>query len=143
MTDPLNFSLTEDHRMVQQSVEDAMQPWTKGERRAELRRKAKVNEFSDELWQTFADVGLLGCLIPEQYGGNDMGLLALTLAFQKIGAMGLSSNLLLITSMDAACLVKNASDELKQKHLPAIAAGKQRFCFAVTEADAGTNTFHL
>ena len=56
MTDALNFSLTEDHRMVQQSVEEAMQPWTKGEHRAELRRKAKVNEFSDELCRAPIDV---------------------------------------------------------------------------------------
>lgn len=141
MPETLNFSLSEEHRMVQQSVADAMQPWLG--RRSELRAMAKCNEFSSELWQSFADVGLLGCLIPEQYGGNDMGLLALTLAFQKIGALGLSSNLLLITSMDAACLVKNASEMLKQKHLPAIASGKQRFCFAVTEADSGSNTFHM
>ena len=141
MPENLNFSLNEEQRMVQQAVEDALQPWLS--RRDELREMARTNTFNDEMWQTFADVGLLGCLIPEQYGGNDMGLLALTLGFQKIGAMGLSSNLLLITCMDAACLVKNASDALKEKHLPEIAAGKQRFCFAVTEADAGTNTFHM
>lgn len=141
MDTALNFELSEENRLCQQAVADAMAPWV--ERIPELRQQAKNNQFSEELWQTFADVGLLGCLIPESYGGNNMGLLALTLGFQKIGALGLSSNLLLITSMDAACLARNASEELKQKHLPAIASGEQRFCFAVTEADAGTNTFHM
>lgn len=141
MSDNLNFALNEEQRMVQQAVEDALQPWLG--RREDLREMARTNTFNEELWETFANVGLLGCLIPEQYGGNAMGLLALTLGFQKIGALGLSSNLLLITSMDAACMVKNAPDHLKEKHLPEIAAGRQRFCFAVTEADAGTNTFHM
>ncbi len=141
MTEVLNFSLTEEQRMVQQSVADAMAPFA--ERLPEMRAKAKNNEFNHELWQAFADVGLLGCTVPEEYGGNAMGLLPLALGFQKVGALGLSSNLLLITCMDAACIAKSGSAEQKEKHLPGIASGEQKFCFAVTEADAGTNTFHL
>lgn len=141
MSGSLEFTLSEEHRMVQDAVADAMAPFAA--KLPEMRAKAKNNEFNHELWQAFADVGLLGCLIPEEYGGNNMGMVALALGFQKIGALGLSSNLLLITSMDAACIAKNGSDAQKEKHLPDIAAGKQKFCFAVTEADAGTNTFHM
>ncbi len=45
--------------------------------------------------------------------------------------------------MDAACIVKNGSDELKARVLPKIVAGEMKLCFAVTEPNAGTNTFRI
>jgi alkylation response protein AidB-like acyl-CoA dehydrogenase len=95
------------------------------------------------LWDGFADVGLLGCLVPEEYGGNGMGLLALTIGFEEVTANALSPGLLLVTAMDSACLLKNGSPELKRRYLPGIADGTLKFCFAITEPDAGTNTFRL
>jgi alkylation response protein AidB-like acyl-CoA dehydrogenase len=64
----LNFDLSEDHQQVEKAVRDAMLPWTK--RRAELREMTKRAELPEELWKDFAELGLLGCLIPEEYGGN-------------------------------------------------------------------------
>jgi alkylation response protein AidB-like acyl-CoA dehydrogenase len=95
------------------------------------------------MWQTFADVGLLGCLVPEQYGGTGAGLLPLSLGFEKVAAMGISPNMLLVTAMDSACLARNASDTIKERYLPGIVSGETRFCFAITEADAGTNSFNI
>lgn len=47
---------------------------------------------------------MLGCLIPEQYGGTDVGLRPLALGFEKIAATGVSPNIVLVTCMDSACL---------------------------------------
>ena len=48
------------------------------------------HKFNYELWAEFANLGLLGCLVPEEYGGTNSGLLALTLAFEEICALGFS-----------------------------------------------------
>ena len=133
----LDFELSEEHQLVQKTVRDAMQPWV--ERRAELREMMKRCEFSEELWRDFAEIGLLGCVIPEAYGGNGMGLLAQALGFEAVTAVGLSPNVLLVNCMDAACIAKCGSEELKRRYLPGIADGSHRFCFAITEADAGSN----
>jgi alkylation response protein AidB-like acyl-CoA dehydrogenase len=119
-----------------------MKPWT-NERKAELQDMVDNSVFPEEMWQTFADLGLLGCLVPEQYGGTDVGLLPLALGFEKIAAMGISPNILLVTCMDAACLARNASDAIKEQYLPGIVDGSTKFCFAITEADAGTNSFNM
>jgi alkylation response protein AidB-like acyl-CoA dehydrogenase len=50
---------------------------------------------------------------------------------------------MILTAMDSACIVRNGSEQLKRRILPKAAAGKLKMCFAVTEANAGTNTFRI
>ena len=128
--------------MLVEALGEALKPWAT-DRKKELRDMVKESIFPQELWQTFADVGLMGALVPEQYGGTDVGLLPLSLAFEKIAAMGISPNILLVTCMDSACIARNASDAIKQQYLPGIVSGETKFCFAITEADAGTNSFNM
>lgn len=138
----LNFNLSEENVMLVEAVGEAMKPWA-NERKLELQGMVENSVFPADMWQTFADVGLLGCLVPEQYGGTEAGLLPLALGFEKIAAMGISPNILLVTCMDAACLARNASDAIKERYLPGIVSGETKFCFAITEADAGTNSFNM
>ncbi len=138
----LNFSFSEENTMLVDAVGEAMKPWA-NERKTELREMVNNSVFPQDMWQTFADVGLLGCLVPEEYGGTDVGLLPLALGFEKIASMGISPNILLVTCMDSACLARNASDAIKEQYLPDIVSGKTKFCFAITEADAGTNSFNM
>ena len=128
--------------MLVDAVGEAMKPWV-NERKTELREMVENSVFPEDLWQAFADVGLLGTLVPEEYGGTGVGLLPLALGFEKIAALGISPNILLVTCMDAACLARNASDKIKEQYLPGIVSGKTKFCFAITEADAGTNSFNM
>lgn len=138
---PTNFALSEEHNLVRISVRAMLQRLEP--RRAEFRKLAREKRFPEELWQGFAEVGLLGCLVPEAYGGNGSGLLALTIGFEEICANGFSPGLLLVTAMDSACILKNGSEEIKQRFLPKVADGSLKLCFAITEPDAGTNTFRL
>ena len=137
----LDFSLGEEQQLVRTSVRTMLQKYIP--RRDEFRQMNAERRFPQELWDDFADIGLLGCLVPEQYGGTNAGLLALTIAFEELTAQGFFPGLMLVTSMDAACIVRNATEELKQRFLPAIVAGKLKLCFAVTEPNAGTNTFRV
>lgn len=138
----LDFTLSDEHQLVRTAVKGMLQKYMP--RWKEFRELAHVHKkFPQELWQEFANVGLLGCLVPEEYGGNNMGLLALTLGFEEITANGFNPGLLLVTAMDTSCLLKNGSEELKQRYLPRIADGTIKFCFAVTEPNAGSNTFRI
>ena len=139
---PLDFALDDEHRLVKQAVRAMLDKYMP--RRAEVLEAAqREGRFPQEMWDDFAAIGLTGCLIPEEYGGNGIGLLALALAFEEISAAGFSTGLLLVTSMDAACIVRNGSEEMKRRFLPRIADGSKKFCFAVTEPDAGSNTFRI
>ena len=138
----LDFTLSDEHNLMRASVKQmlARHEHQKKEWREMTHRDHK---FNYELWAEFANIGLLGCLVPEEYGGNDTGLLALTLAFEDICALGFSPSLMLVTAMDTACILKNGSEEMKRRIVPDVVAGKSILVFAVTEPNAGSNTFRI
>ena len=137
----LNFELSQEHKLARQAVSDMLDKYES--RRTELDQMLKDQVFQADLWQDFAEVGLLGCLIPEEYGGNGMGMLAQTLGFEEICCHGFSPGILLVTAMDSACIAAFAPEDLKKRILPGVADGSIRLCFAITEPNAGTNTFRM
>jgi len=108
-----------------------------------LRKVHKEKVFPTELWDAFANAGLFGALIPEEYGGTNIGLLPIAVATEESARMGFGNTLAFLTFMDSCCVVRNGSEELKKRFLPKIAAGEIRMCFALTEPDAGSNTFRI
>src|SRR5882762_3517776 len=109
----LDFELSEEQQQFQAVAKKMLQRFSS--RREELKRLIlKEHKFPPELWEAFAEAGLLGALIPEEYGGSNTGLLALTLACEEMGGHGYGSALLVLTAMDTACIVRNGSEELKK-----------------------------
>lgn len=138
----LNFALSEEQKMILKSVQDVLKRFEP--RREELKKLVLVDKkFPYEIWDAFCEMGLMGCLVPEEYGGNAWGLLAMTLAMDEMGKHGFGNALMVLTTMDAACIVRNGTEAVKKSLLPDIASGKMRYCFALTEPDAGSNTFRI
>lgn len=138
----LNFGLSEEQKMIQKAVQDVLKRFEN--KKEELRRMILVEKkFPFEMWDAFAEIGLMGCLVPEEYGGNNWGLLAMTIAMDEMAKHGFGNALMVLTSMDAACILRNGTEEQKKRFLPDIATGKLKYCFAVTEPDAGSNTFRI
>src|SRR5690606_37341334 len=88
--------------------------------------------FSRELLADFAGNGFAGALIPEQYGGSNMGMMALALACERMAAYGTGSAIFMLTMMDSLSIVRWGSDRAKERYLPAIAAGEMTMAFAIT-----------
>ncbi len=65
----LDFTLAEEHQLIRTSVRAMLQKYIP--RREEFRDMNAERKFPQELWDDFARIGLLGCLVPEQYGGNE------------------------------------------------------------------------
>ncbi len=138
----MDFQLSEEHNMMRASVKQMLSKYE--HRKKEWREMThRDHKFNYELWNEFANLGLFGCLVPEEYGGNNTGLLALTLAFEDICALGFSPSLMLVTCMDTACILKNGSEEMKRRIVPGVLSGKSILVFAVTEPNAGSNTFRI
>ena len=138
----MDFALTEEHEMMRRSVKQMLAKYE--HRKAEWREMThRDHKFNYELWAEFANLGLFGCLVPEEYGGNGTGLMALTLAFEDITALGFSPSLMLVTCMDTACILRNGTEEMKRRIIPGVLEGKTILVFAVTEPNAGSNTFRI
>jgi alkylation response protein AidB-like acyl-CoA dehydrogenase len=76
----LNFDLTEEQNLLRQAVrefaEREIAPVAEG-----LDEK---EEFSVELTQKMGELGLLGCLVPEKYGGSNMGYVSHIIAVEEL-----------------------------------------------------------
>jgi alkylation response protein AidB-like acyl-CoA dehydrogenase len=128
----MDFALTEQQTLLKNTVADVLKPFEA--KREQLQREIFTEKkFPRELWDAMAEIGVMGCLVPEEYEGNGMGLLPMAMAVDEMGARGLGNAMMVVTAMDTACIARNATEEVKRKFLPDIASGKSLFCFAITE----------
>ncbi|HJN72891.1 MAG TPA: acyl-CoA dehydrogenase family protein [Myxococcota bacterium] len=138
----LDFELSEEHLAVQEAMRNCLEPFS-GRREELTRMVLKEKRFPEELWQAICATGLLGTVIPEEYGGNGMGLLSMVLGVEELARHGFGNALLILTAMDACCILRGGSEEMKRRYLPKMATGELKFGFAITEPNAGSNAFRL
>ena len=104
--------------------------------------KAREGAFTEELWGELAAGGYLGMMIPEEYGGGGLGLTEMAVLQEEMGHQGIPLLLLVVSNvMDALLIARYGSEEMKERYLPRLARGETRFCFALTEPTAGSNSF--
>src|SRR5437016_5214619 len=98
-----------------------------------------------EVIQPMAELGFLGTVIPEEYGGNDMGWLATMLVTEEI-ARACSSLRVQINMEMVGCafpILRYGSDALKKKYIPKLVNGDYLGGFAITEATAGSDVIAM
>jgi len=108
------------------------------------RRKTAEGQPPTELWDALASRGYLGVNLPEQYGGGGLGMWALAAVGEEISAAGCSLLLIVVSpAIVGSILTKHGTEEQRERWLPGIAAGTTKIAFAITEADAGTNSHKI
>jgi alkylation response protein AidB-like acyl-CoA dehydrogenase len=105
---------------------------------------ARAGEPCTELWHALGDAGFIGVNVPEEYGGGGGGLSELALVCEEIAAQGAPILLLVVSAaISAEVIAEYGSDTQRKQWLPALATGRTRVVFAITEPDAGSNTHKL
>lgn len=79
--------------------------------------------YPDELWKQFAELGLTGIIIPEQYGGSDMSMLEAAIAYEEMGRALCPSPHFHSAILSAKLLLASGSEDQKNEWLPKIANG--------------------
>lgn len=99
---------------------------------------------ADEIRQ-MGDLGFMGMLVPEAYGGSETGALGYALVLEEIAAAeGAVSTILSVhSSVGCAPILRFGTDEQKQRFLPKMAAGDWIGAFALTEPHAGSDASAL
>jgi (2S)-methylsuccinyl-CoA dehydrogenase len=90
---------------------------------------------------TMGELGYFGLSIPEQYGGHDMGNLAMILTTEELSRASLAAAGSLITRPEilTKALVQGGTEEQKQHWLPKLASGEVMVGVSVTEPDIGSD----
>jgi len=105
---------------------------------------ADIHRFPEEMYQQVADDGFLGTMVPEAFGGAGLGMLEMLLFQEGIANEGIPLLSLVVGAcMTMSVLAEHGSDKQRNNYLPAACKGDIRFCFAITEANAGTNTINI
>lgn len=136
-TNSMNFDLGEDVNAVREMVHAFAQ-----ERIKPLAEQAdKTNEFPNELWKEFGELGLLGVTTSEEYGGSDMSYLAHTVIVEEIARASASISLSYGAHSNLCVnqIRRNATEEQKQKYLPKLCSGEHVGALAMSEAGAGSD----
>ncbi|MGD2091736.1 MAG: acyl-CoA dehydrogenase family protein [Candidatus Aminicenantes bacterium] len=101
--------------------------------------------FPIEVVRKMGELGYYGCIIPEEYGGINIGHLAQSLLTEEV-ARGSSS---LRVTFNTQCLgtaysiLRHGSEEQKKKWIPDLIAGKKLGCFAITEPNSGSDVMSM
>jgi butyryl-CoA dehydrogenase len=133
----MDFSLTEDQKMVQSMAREFA---TK-----ELEPKAAEidasGEFPHDSVKKMAELGLLGMVIPEKYGGAGFDFVSLAVAIEEISrACGSTGVITAVHNSLASWPIVNwGSDQMKDKYLPRMATGELLGAFGLTEPNCGSD----
>ncbi len=100
--------------------------------------------YPTDFVDTLTKSGYLSILIPEKYGGSGLPIRAASVILEEIHRWGANGAACHAQMYIMGSLLKHGSDELKQKYLPEIAAGKIRLqAFGVTEPSSGSDTLSI
>src|SRR3954451_3761231 len=100
--------------------------------------------YPDDLFEVFRDAGLLGLVIPEQYGGGGAGILGLTIAIEEVAKYSNTAALmLLLTRLPTGPILIAGSEEQKQRYVRPVAEGTKRAGFGLSEPQAGSDVMGM
>jgi len=137
----MEFELNKSQKDIQKAVKD----FTKGEFDKELALELdRTHEFPHKIFKKAGDLGFIGVHFPEEYSGQDLGVLDNILVAEEFCRQdsGLGSAMAL-ASFASECILRFGSDELKAKFLPQVAEGKMLSGGAFTEPDHGSDITYM
>ncbi|WP_342246626.1 acyl-CoA dehydrogenase family protein [Pseudomonas sp. OTU5201] len=136
-----DLELTEEQRMIRDMARDFA--------RAEVAPRAQAWEkagwIDDELVRQMGELGLLGMVVPEQWGGTYIDYVAYALAVEEISAGDGALGALMSIHNSVGCgpILNYGSEAQKDQWLPQLASGAAIGCFCLTEPQAGSEAHNL
>lgn len=133
----MNFDFTNDQKMLQDQVRKFAQ--------TELAPLAPEIDRSGEFpWpnlKKMAQLGLLGVIVPEQYGGSGFDFVSLAIAIEEISRACASTGVIVAVnnSLTAYPILEFGNEDQKKKYLPPLCSGEKIGAFGLTEPNAGSD----
>ncbi len=132
----MNFELNED----QQMMKDAAREFAEKRLFPNAAKYDEEERLPGELFAELAELGYLGMLVPEKYGGMELDPISYACIIEEFSraCAGLGTTLSVHSSLICGTIAEYGSEELKEKYLPRLANGEVG-SYCVTESGAGSD----
>lgn len=138
----MDFRLSKEHQMLKDAVREFAEK--------------KIAPYADqwdkdnylpykEVMKPMGELGFFGAVVPEEYGGEDMGWLAIMIITEEIarvsGSLRVQVNMQGIGTSNTIC--KHGTKEIIQKYVPKLVSAEYLGGFAITEPNAGSDIMSM
>jgi len=136
-----DLELTEEQVMIRDMARD----FARNEIAPHAQAWEKAGWIDDALVAKMGELGLLGMMVPEEWGGSYIDYVAYALAVEEISAADGAAGTLMSVHSSVGCgpVLNYGSDAQKQQWLEKLASGQAIGCFCLTEPQAGSEAHNL
>src|SRR5512134_617656 len=133
----IDFDLSEEQRLLEQTVRE----WAAREVAPGIRELDRAHRFDRGVLPQMAELGLLGCSVPTQYGGAGMDYISLGLVSEELEYVDTSLRVIMSVHAGLNCLtlLSWGTEDQKQRYLVPQAQGKKIATYGLTEPAAGSD----
>lgn len=137
----MNFSQNETQTMIAQTVRDFCDQHI----RPYIMEWDEAQTFPVEAMKKLGDLGLMGILVPEEYGGSGLGYDEYVTAITELGRVDPSVALSMAAhnSLCTGHILQHGSEAQKKKYLPLLASGEWIGAWGLTEANTGSDAMRM
>ncbi len=133
----MEYFLTEEQNMAR----DMARKFADKELKPLAEKLDREHTHSPEILKAFGEMGIMGVAVPTEYGGGGMDYVSYAMIVSEISRACGGTGTIVAAHNSLYCypLMKFGSEEQKQKFLTPCASGESVGCYALTEADAGSD----
>ena len=133
----MEFALTDEQQQLRRTVRE----FAEGEILPHVMEWDEASKFPSELIPKMAEMGFLGVIFPEEYGGAGMGYVDYAIIVEELSRVDGSVGII-VAAHNSLCtnhLYKFGTEEQKKKYVEPLAQGKKLGCWSLTEPEAGSD----
>jgi alkylation response protein AidB-like acyl-CoA dehydrogenase len=133
----MNFQFTETHLMIR----DTARQFASDELAPTVIERDEKEEFPYDAVKKMGELGFMGMMVSERYGGAGLDTISYVLALEEIGKVDASACVIMSVNNSLVCwgLESFGTEDQKQKYLADLASGKKLGAFALSEPEAGSD----
>tara|TARA_Y100000996_G_scaffold409395_1_gene389971 strand:+ start:412 stop:1551 length:1140 start_codon:yes stop_codon:yes gene_type:complete len=137
----MNFELTQEQKMIKEMT----QKFALEELAPESVKRDIEKIWPKEQVSKMADLGLLGMMVDNQWGGNNLDTISYAIAMEEIAKVDASAAVIMSVNNSLVCYIfqKYANDKQKEKYLIPLAKGDKLGCFSLSEPQSGSDASNM
>ena len=137
----MNFNLTQEQQMIKKMTQE----FANDELLPDVVKRDIEKIWPKEQISKMADLGLLGMMVPPEWGGNGMDTISYAIAMEQISKIDASASVVMSVNNSLVCSIfqKYANNQQKEKYLKPLAKGEKLGCFSLSEPQSGSDASNM